>query len=346
MPCSGRFVVRALTALAATAVLATARPAAAQTSPTAAAPTVRVAGLAFAQYEIWASDTAAHTNQFDVTRAYLSAIGTFDHGISARITGDVYRNAEKSLGYRLKFAYFTWQPGGKAPVDFRFGMTQTPWIDWQESLYGFRMQGPIPLDRYGYITASDIGAAMDFTTADKGVSGVVAVMNGEGFANPSGGQYKDVIGRGTVRLLKSDDAGAAGGLRLSGYAQVGRFDPSGDARRRFIGELSWKSKALSLGGEYGIAVNGSGHAHVLSGFGVVNFDGSPWQLLTRIDRFDPNGDLGGDAFTRYIAGMAYRLSPNVRVLGDIDAAAYQAAVIAPAAQAQKTRLLFQTELVF
>lgn len=336
-------------------------------------PAVKLTGVVYAQGEYWPSDSANHTNQFDVTRAYLNALGTFGKGISTRVTADIFRsstNTDKTLGYRLKYAYVQWLPSANAPVDLRFGMTQTPWVDWQEALYGFRMQGTVPLERAGFETSSDIGLAMDFFNGDKGVNGSIAVVNGEGYANPPGGRFLDVEGRASVRLLKSDDPGVAGGLRLTGYGRWGRVDVrGGPPRNRGVGELSYKSKLFTLAGEAavirnGVTAAGGGpdvHALLLAGFGVLNIPNTPVQLLARVDHLDPNTRSSSattactnatrsdcDASTRFIGGVAYRISPNLRVLGDVDAVSYQAptSVLTAAQYAQRTKLLAQAEITF
>ncbi len=349
----------ALTAFIALALLA-ARPAAAQNAP--APPTIKLGGVVYSQFEYWASDSVNHTNQFELQRAYLNAIGTFGPKILTRITADVFRPASApSLDYRIKYAYFQWLPDTAAPVAFRFGVTQTPWLDWEESLYGFRMQGSMPMERAGgFLTASDLGLAMDFFTSDKGLfNGSIGVYNGEGYGNAPGGKFLDYEARASVRLLKSDDPSPQGGLRLSGYGHVGRLDAfGGPPRDRWIGEASYRSKLLVLAAEAGWARTGLASttanpnpatvdARVLAAFGVLNIPNSGAQILLRVDRFNPNTAVSDTSNTRFIGGLAYRISPNVRVLGDIDALSYDQAAPLPAPlQAQKTKLLFQTEFVF
>lgn len=331
-------------------------PAAAPTPPPPAstpgqsAPTVKVSGVVYAQFEYWAKDSVAHTNQFDVTRAYLNALGNFSHGVSTRVTVDVFRNsgANTSLAYRLKYAYVDWKPQPTSPVDFRFGLTHTPWIDWQESLYGFRMQGPVPMDRYGYLTSSDYGLSMNFATKDQAVNGTVGAYNGEGYGSAPGGRFLDYEARASIRLLPSDDNSPRGGLRVSGYAGLGRTDVvGGPARNRYVAEASYKSKLITLAAEGGFAKSDTVNGRVLSAFGVLNVPGSPVQLLARVDRLDPSTDVDGDASTRFIGGVAYNISSNLRVLGDVDAVSYQDLTKQSAAnQRQRSKLLFQTEINF
>ncbi len=342
----------------ATLALLTAVPAAAQN---AAPPTIKLGGVVYSQFEYWASDSLNHTNQFELQRAYLNAIGTFGPKILTRITADVFRPAAApSLDYRIKYAYFQWLPDTAAPVDFRFGVTQTPWLDWEETLYGLRMQGTMPMERAGFLTSSDLGLAMDFFTKDKGfVNGSIGVYNGEGYGNPPGGRFLDYEARASVRLLSSDDASPQGGLRLTGYGHVGRVDAfGGPPRDRWIAEASYKSKLLTLAGEAGWATSGLApttanpdpanvKGRVLAAFGVLNIPKTAAQILLRVDRFNPNTAVSDTANTRFIGGLAYRISPNVRVLGDIDAVSYDQTSPLPApVQAQKTKLLFQTEFTF
>src|ERR1044071_378950 len=135
-----------ISALAAAAVVAS--PLAAQ------GPTVTVGGVAYAQYLYQLKDTANHVNNFDVTRAYLNVIGRFAHGVYTRVTGDVYRNTDGSLAYRLKYAYAAWTPE-KSALTFKLGQIHTPWLEWEESLWDYRMQGPMALDLDGYLSSSD-----------------------------------------------------------------------------------------------------------------------------------------------------------------------------------------------
>ncbi|MEJ2678126.1 MAG: porin, partial [Gemmatimonadota bacterium] len=123
---------------------------------TAHAQTVGVSGLVYAQYDYQLADTANHANAFDVKRAYLTFTRGFTDKVSARVTADIYRDANGSLNYRLKYAYVAWSPSG-GPISLRFGQIHTPLLDWEEGLWGYRVQGTMPLERYGYVTSSDLG---------------------------------------------------------------------------------------------------------------------------------------------------------------------------------------------
>jgi len=125
----------------------------------APAPQLTVSGVAYLQYAY--IDAPVHTNNFDVTRAYVNVLGRFANGISTRVTTDVYRLApDNSLQIRLKYAYVAWTPTGSS-LTYKLGLIHTPFVDWEEALWDYRMQGTGALDRNGYLTSADFGAGVD-----------------------------------------------------------------------------------------------------------------------------------------------------------------------------------------
>ncbi|HKE89428.1 MAG TPA: hypothetical protein VKB45_03760, partial [Gemmatimonadales bacterium] len=155
---------------------------------------VTVSGVGYAQYGYLLKDTANHVNSFDVTRAYVNLIGRFAGGVGARVTLDVNRPAgDNSLRYRLKYAYATYTPVNSA-LTFKLGMIHTPWLDWEEALWDYRMQGQMALERGGYMTSSDIGFGVDGKWGPDKVNMQLTFVNGEGYSGGPGDQRKDVEG--------------------------------------------------------------------------------------------------------------------------------------------------------
>ena len=94
---------------------------------------------------------------FNVGRAYINVLGQINHVIAFRITTDITRETgtgsslSGSLTYRLKYAFAQinlddWLWRGSY---VRVGMTQTPYVEFEESVYRYRFQGPIFADREG-----------------------------------------------------------------------------------------------------------------------------------------------------------------------------------------------------
>src|SRR5258706_14432056 len=86
----------------------------------AQAPTVTVGGVVYAFYQYQLKDSANHVNNFDIGRAYVNVLGKFGHGIGTRVTADIFRSADGSLSYRVKYAYATLTPE-KSALTFKLG---------------------------------------------------------------------------------------------------------------------------------------------------------------------------------------------------------------------------------
>ena len=176
-------------------------------------PTVTVGGVVYAQYLYQLKDTANHVNNFDITRSYINVIGKFPSGLATRVTADIYRNTDGSLAFRLKYAYAAFTPEGSA-LTFKLGEIHTPWLDWEEALWDYRMQGQMAMERAGYLSSSDFGAGVDGNWKKDFVNMQVGIYNGENYNQAPGDQRKDAMGRVSVRLLETDDGSRVGGLRL------------------------------------------------------------------------------------------------------------------------------------
>ena len=314
------------TAMAALAAVTMTGGLAAQGTP---APTVSVGGVGYAQYNYNLSGTR-HNNAFDMTRTYINVTAKFAGGVSTRATSDIYRNADGSLGYRLKYGWVAYQPNA-GKVTYKFGLIQTPWVSREEDLYDYRMQGSIGVDRNKIMTSADFGLGADAKLAGGRLDLNLAIVNGEGYSKPEGDQRKDFQVRASYRLASSDDAGPYGGLRLSGYAGIGKPTTGGE-RNRFIGMLSYKTTQYTVAAEYvstkdsttGPAAVAETKGSLISAFATYRLTGSKVGLIGRVDIYDPNTDVGNNKNTRIIAGASYQLSPNLRLLGDVDLLSHEA----------------------
>lgn len=327
------FSARRIAGLAGLALVARLAPAAAQT------PSITVGGLAYAQYQYQLHADSAlvgqgHQNNFDVTRAYLNVVGKFPAGLYTRVTLDVdgRKAATNQLSIRLKYAYVAWTPEQSA-LTLKLGQIHTPWLDWEEAMWDYRMQGPMALERGGYVSSSDFGAGVDGNWGYDKFNMQLGVYNGENYNGAPGDQRKDMMGRASLKLINSDLPGRVGGLRITGYGQYGK-PTTGGKRERYLGMVSYKSKMVTLAGEFAStkdSVTGDGAVgtvpavtartgRVISGFGVLTFPLSKFGLLARVDLTDPNTDSGAknDRLTRVIGGVSYQLNPNLRLLAAVD----------------------------
>ena len=338
--------------------LATLTAAIAMTAPTAlpgqaqpAQPAVAVGGVVYAQYVYQISDTANHANSFDVTRAYLNVTGRFSEGLATRVTGDVYRNADGSASYRLKYAYAAYTPNAGA-LTFKLGLIHTAWLDWEETLWDYRMQGSMPLERNGgYVSSADFGAGVDGRWAGERLTLQLAVVNGENYNRPEGDQRKDLQGRVSARLARSGEGSRVGGVRLTAYGQLGT-PTTGGTRNRFLGMLSYRSSQITLAAQAAIMRDAAGTpapptvpGRLLAAYGTYRVPRSHAAILARVDVVDPNTNVAANGFTRVIAGASYQLTPNLRLLADLDHLIYQGTLTA-AQYATRSQALIQAQFTF
>jgi hypothetical protein len=268
------------------------------------------------------------------------------------VTPDIYRVADGSLAYRLKYAFVSWSPS-QGPITLKFGMVNTPFIEWEETLWDYRFQGTVALDRNGYLSSADIGALVDGNWDNDRIGFSAGVINGENYNRTPGDRRKDLTGRVTVRLLSTDDPSRTGGLRLTAYGHYGK-PTGGGTRQRYVGVLSYRSRMLTLAGEIGRTVDSVASAaspvrragRVLTTFGVFRVPNSKVSFIGRFDSVDPDTDADNDRQDRIIAGVSYALSPNLRALLDIDHLSYQGGATTPALEAVRSQALFQLQISF
>lgn len=300
----------------------------------------------------------ARPGNFELERAYLNVRSKSEGGISTRVTVDV--DGRRATGgqqtIRLKYAFVDWTPEG-SPVTWRFGMQNTPIVGYLEDIWGYRMQGTVPIDRARYISSSDIGIGAEGSWMENGLTAHAGVFNGEGYSNAPGDNRKDAALRVSMRLLPTNDTGPTGGLRVTGFASVGRAT-GGAVRDRFLALLTYKTKTLTLGAEYWLttdstAADAETPGRITSLFATHRLEGSRVGLLARVDRWDPNADVAPAAFdaaasrqTRMVAGVSYQLAPNARVMLDADIVSAQGSAIPNAFQAANRSVFVHTEIKF
>jgi len=365
------FSIRRVLGIAAVTVAAAAplcgQGAAPAPAPAPAPSPITVTGLVYTQFLYQLADTSYGVSRFDITRAYINILGKWSGGLQARITGDIFTNSDSSRAYRLKYAYAAYTPA-KSPLTFKAGLIHTPWLDWEEALWDYRMQGAMAMDRDGYLSSADFGIGIDEKTGSDVTNGQITIVNGENYNKGTGDDGKDIMARFSVRVLESDDKSRVGGLRVSVYGQWG-VPTSGGQRERAIMMLSYRSKIFTVAAEAAatrdtvsgtavvagvyptaIAVQHPTNGHVYSAYGVFHIPqakGKPGNaaIIARVDIQKPNSGGVNTQTTRYIAGVSYQLHPNWRLLADVDLLSYQTTPTAAQVLTQKTAY-FQTQINF
>ena len=316
-------------------------PARAQVTPTPTTPppddnpSVRVGGTLFADFTKTfappitdAGGASVSPSAFNVPRAYINLTGQLNHVFAFRITPDIARETgtgsslNGSMTLRLKYGYVQmnlddWLWRGTFA---RAGMIQTPYVDFEESVYRYRFQGSVFADREGYQPSSDYGAAVR-TLLPRGYGEVYGgLYNGEGFTRADPNDQKAVEVRGTLRPLPSSNLPR--GLRVTGF-YAGDHTVKHADRRRAIGLVTFEHRFVNVGWSVLDAIDQAapsaprvpargqsfwitpriplGPPPVAPPAGVVR---ASLEGLFRYDRLEPNRDLPG-LKRRWISGVAY-----------------------------------------
>lgn len=337
--------------------------ASAQVTPTAVTtppddnPSVRIGGTLFTDFSRTIvppirddGGGAVSAGAFNVTRAYLNVVGQLNHRFAFRVTPDIVRETapgstvDGSMVLRLKYGYVQmnlddWLWRG---TFVRAGISQTPYVDFEETVYRYRFQGTVFAEREGFMISSDYGALVR-TLVPRGYGEIVAgVYNGEGYARPDPNDQKAIEIRGTLRPFPS--ANLPRGLRVTVFHTADHAVKDAD-RLRTVGLVTFEHRFVNMAWSYLDAVDqaspGAARQHargtsfwitprVLIGpppvappAGMVR---ASLEGLFRYDRLEPNRDTSA-VKRRWIVGAAYwpgmrAASYNAAFLVDLEQVSY------------------------
>jgi polyhydroxyalkanoate synthesis regulator phasin len=107
-------------------------------------------------------DGSVGLNQFALTRGYLTVTKEITPWLYARSTTDIFQDtANGSWLLREKYLYAELRPPNLGQVltqnKAEIGLGHTPWHDFEETIYPYRCQGTIPIERAGVFSSADIG---------------------------------------------------------------------------------------------------------------------------------------------------------------------------------------------
>src|SRR5438046_5004882 len=254
------------------ALVAFAVPCAAQVTPAAGytppddTPSIKVGVTIYADYTFQQNPTPTdadgntiNLSSFNVTRSYINITGNLSHIVAFRITPDVVRESgllnlgagssvsNDSLVFRIKYAFAQfnlddWMTKGSWA---RFGIQQTPLLDYEEGIYRYRFQGTTFTEREGFYNSADAGASFHYNFPSNYGDLHVGVYNGEGYAKTDPNDQKAIEVRGTVRPFATN-APILRGLRLTGFYFGDNYVKDAE-RSRAVGQVTYESPYLNAG---------------------------------------------------------------------------------------------------
>lgn len=312
---------------------------------------LKFSGIIYADWQNGGTKAQRATNKFDLTRAYLTFIIPSGDNVLVRVTTDIYQNTNSSTtgayyagwAVRLKFAYMdwaAWTPTGtdRAAIHFRFGVVPTPEVLMMEDFWQ-RGLAPTPIDNFGFVSPSDLGAVAIMTLPGRQGEIYGGVFNGTSFAAAETDRFKNVNVRlSWTPLAASGDAGYLKGLQISPYYQMGQaasnFDPTGPGLQKDLWgiHVGIKNPKLTIAGEYDRRTDGAdtkANGNVTNTAGAVYAASAiirplayvrhtatdAWSLVLRADHYTPNTATSANR-RLLIGGVGYDLSSKTSVYAD------------------------------
>ena len=329
LPVSIRAAVVALLVITPAAAQSQVSPAAGSVPPDDT-PAIKIGATIFTDYTLTrapkirdANGDSVSLSAFNVARAYLNITGNISHLMAFRITPDIARETGTgaslagSLEYRLKYAY------GQLSLDdwtnkgswIRIGVQQTPWVDFEEGIYRYRFQGPVFMDREGYLSSSDAGLSLKWNLPSNHGDVHVGMYNGETYTKAETNNQKALMGRFTLRPFATQ-APVLRGFRVSAFVDADKYVAQAP-RQRMIGAVTYEHANVNLGAQYATTkdqtvakptpapeVGGKGYS-----FWITPKTSKGWEGLLRLDNLTPNDAAATSTQKRQrtIAGIAYWL---------------------------------------
>ena len=288
-------------------------------------------------------------NDFNLKRGYITVQKQLNDRISGRITQDISvdreGDGEGDIELRLKYCYLKYKFSSAGILThsyLEFGLVHRPWLDFEEHINHYRVQGTMFLERnavfnsadYGLTLVSLLGGEMDASyqkNISKSYPGrfgslAVGIYNGGGYHAIEKNKNKSIEGRLTIRPL----TGRLPGLQLSYQGAYGKgntaLEPDWHFQSAF---LSYECRRLVLTGMYyngkgnfkGNALISENESAGNSGYSIfadVKIANSLFYLFGRYDYFSQETAADEWQNTGAIFGLAYHLAPGCTILLDRD----------------------------
>ena len=246
---------------------------------------------------------------------------------------------------RLKYGYLRYQQPKFGPLTdafVEFGVVHRPWVDFEQTINHYRVQGSMYLERnrllrsadYGMMVGGQFGGKVD-TSYQKRVnkknpgkygSLAVGIYNGGGYEAVENNNNKLVEGRLSLRPFPE----AATGFQVSLFGAYGKGNTA-EAPDFSLGGayLSYESPAAVLaatvfqgvGDLLGTAVDSLGNSLDKTGYSLfadVRLIHKRWRAFGRLDNLTtdrPEGEISQD---RYIAGLAFAFLKSSKFVLDFE----------------------------
>lgn len=279
-------------------------------------------------------------NSFSLNRGYINLNADLTPEIKFRFTPDISRlsitdgtggknnnNGDYALRVKYLYAEFHNFLNVYPSLDVKLGQFQGAWLDHEEGLWTYRVQGTMLVEKEGFMNSADLGFNLQGKIPGGYGEWQANVNNGEGYHADEINKYKSVQARLTINPLPNNDW--TKGLEFTGFSFTGRSKDRMNSKDIYIAFLGYKlNDDLFVGGEYDWThgadgfvasttkdknINGAGYS-LLAWYRMPFW--RPIRIMGRYDHFDHNTDTPNNTDTRYIYGVSYDINKNVTFLLD------------------------------
>jgi len=289
------------------------------------------------------------TNEFLLKRGYVTVKKNFNQYLSARITQDISVDQEGDgrgdIEMKLKYGYVQYSFGGWTTFtdnSVEFGLVHRPWLDFEQKINSYRVQGKMFLERFEVLRSADYGLTLaglfggeindeyqdNVSSAYPGKYGsyAVGVYNGGGYDAIEENENKLIESRITIRPLP--DVIPGGQLSWIGGFGKGNTQESPDLTYNSF-FLSYEHQHLIATAMYytgegnisGTSVDSLGRSVDRDGYSVFVDISYPCELFSIFGRFDQGDqELSNESWDerRYIVGAAYRFYGKSKLVLDYE----------------------------
>jgi len=280
----------------------------------------KLGGCMFADYYYVASGTAEKQNGFLFRRIYLTYSLKWDEHFSGRVrleANDAGFGKSDKMEPFVKHAYMRYRKRGRAVYA---GLCSTPTWSVSEKAWGYRSIEKTVMDLRKIGSSADLGVAFDVRLGETDrASARVMLGNGNG-QKPEGDNGKKIYA-----LLHVKPAGA-----LSVTVGADWEDKPDDMNRTTLAAfVGTAGKAFHGGVEGFVRVYRNQHAgedvqvRGVSAFGAMKASARA-KVFGRLDYFDPSSKAAEDGEYLAIAGLDLMPIPDIHVMPNVVATAFQA----------------------
>lgn len=313
-----------------------------------------IGSLSYLSYQTEITDDdGIQGGAFKITRSYLSVKKSLFKNLGFRMTLDSWQDETGDMKVRLKYIYAHYlfdDIGFITKPNIEFGQVHMPWLDFEEHVNYYRMQGTMFMERSGLFNSTDFGITIggylggeldasykkevNSKYAGRYGSFSFGVYNGGGYHAIEATQNKTFEGRLTIRPLPD----VVQGLQLSYFGVFGKGNAVYGADtipdwNLNAAMLSFENKYLTLTGQF---VSGEGNQkgkfidtlHVSNKISGYSFFAEGkidenWRVIARYDAFDSNTNADDNAETRVIVGVGYDFGNRNILILDFDKTMYE-----------------------